>query len=109
MFVVVRSIACPSQFYRCCRTQAQVTLEIDSRDADAWGYEQICYKEEYAGFVTSGAYGHTVKKSLAKAYLKTQFLDDSTNEFSVHVVDERRSATVIAGAPYDPSGTQMRS
>ncbi len=32
-----------------------VTLEIDSGDADAWGYEPIWYKDEYAGFVTSGA------------------------------------------------------
>ncbi len=86
-----------------------VTLEIDSSDADAWGYEPIWCEDEYAGFVTSGAYGHTVRKSLALAYLKTQFLESSSNEFSVHIVDERRPATIISGASYDPSGSRMRS
>jgi len=86
-----------------------VTLEIDSHDADAWGYEPVWHKDEYAGFVTSGAYGHTVGKSLALAYLKTPFLESSDNDFSVHVVDERRPAVVIPEASYDPGATRMRS
>ncbi len=86
-----------------------VALEIDSEDADAWGYEPIWFKDEYAGFVTSGAYGHTVKKSLALAYLKTHYLDSSNKEFSVHIVDKRRPARVISEPPYDPSGSLMRS
>jgi len=86
-----------------------VTLEIDSSDADAWGYEPIWYKDEYAGYVTSGAYGHTVRKSLAMAYLKTPYLDSSDNEFSVHIVDQRRPAAIISEASYDPGGSRMRS
>ena len=86
-----------------------VTLEIDSSNADAWGYEPIWYKDELAGYVTSGAYGHTVRKSLALAYLKTQFLESSDNEFSVHIVDSRRPATIIPDAAYDPNGSRMRS
>ena len=86
-----------------------VTLEIDSIDADAWGYEPVWYKDEYAGFVTSGAYGHTVRKSLALAYVQSNFLDASNEEFSVHVVDQRRSAVIVPGAAYDPSGSKMRS
>ena len=86
-----------------------VALEIDSSDADAWGYEPIWYEEEFAGYVTSGAYGHTVRKSLALAYVKTQFLDSSNSEFSVHVLDERRPAVIISEASYDPSGSRMRS
>jgi dimethylglycine dehydrogenase len=86
-----------------------VTLEIDSTDADAWGYEPIWYKDEYAGFVTSGAYGHTVEKSLALGYVKTQYLQSPNGEFSVHVVDERRPAVITSGASYDPSGSRMRS
>jgi dimethylglycine dehydrogenase len=86
-----------------------VALEIDSNDADAWGYEPIWFKDEYAGFVTSGAYGHTVKKSLALAYVKTPFLESSNNEFSVHIVDERRPARIISEPPHDPSGSLMRS
>lgn len=86
-----------------------VCLEIDSADADAWSYEPVWYKDEYAGFVSSGAYGHTVKKSLAMAYVKPQFLDSSDNEFSVHIVDQRRPARIIPQAAYDPSGSRMRS
>ncbi len=86
-----------------------VTLEIDSKNADAWGYEPIWQQDELAGFVTSGAYGHTVKKSLALAYLKTPFLESPNNEFSVQVIDKRVPATILAEAPYDPSGSKMRS
>ena len=86
-----------------------VALEIDSSDADAWGYEPIWLEDEFAGYVTSGAYGHTVGKSLALAYVKTQFLESSHNEFSVHIVDERRPARIIPEPPYDPSGSLMRS
>jgi dimethylglycine dehydrogenase len=86
-----------------------VALEIDSIDADAWGYEPIWHKDEYAGFVTSGAFGHTVKKSLALGYVKTEFLDAPNNEFSVHIVDEPRPARILAEPPQDPSGSRMRS
>jgi dimethylglycine dehydrogenase len=85
-----------------------VALEIDSADADAWGYEPIWRKDDYAGYVTSGAYGHTVGKSLALAYLKTPFLDSANDEFSVHILDQRRPARILSAAPYDPSGSRMR-
>jgi len=86
-----------------------VSLEIDSSDADAWGYEPIWYKDELAGFVTSGAYGHTVEKSLALAYVKTKFLESSKLEFSVHIVDKRVPAAITPEAAYDPNGSRMRS
>jgi dimethylglycine dehydrogenase len=86
-----------------------VTLEIDSIDADAWGYEPVWCQDEYAGFVTSGAYGHTVAKSLALAYVKTEYIESSNNEFSVHVVDQRRPAIILPEAAYDPRGSRMRS
>ena len=86
-----------------------VALEIESNNADAWGYEPIWYEDEYAGFVTSGTYGHTVKKSLALGYVKTRYLDSSTNEYSVHVVDERRPASILSEPPYDPKASRMRS
>jgi dimethylglycine dehydrogenase len=88
--------------------QRLVGLEIKTSDADAWGYEPVWYQDELAGFVTSGAYGHTVEKSLALAYVKTQFLDSSNDDFSVHVLDKRRPAKLLAEAPYDPSGSRMR-
>jgi dimethylglycine dehydrogenase len=86
-----------------------VALEIDSIDADAWGYEPIWCKDEYAGFVTSGAYGHTVQKSLALAYVKAEFLETSNAEFAVHIVDQRRPARILTRPPYDPDAARMRS
>jgi dimethylglycine dehydrogenase len=86
-----------------------VGLEIDSKDADAWGYEPVWCQDELAGYVTSGAYGHTVQKTLALAYVKTRYLGSSNDDFSVHILDERRPAAIISEAAYDPSGSRMRS
>ena len=86
-----------------------VALEIDSRDADAWGYEPIWCEDDYAGFATSGTYGHTVEKSLALGYVKREYLDSSNKELSVHIVNERRPASILSEPPHDPSGSRMRS
>ncbi len=86
-----------------------VTLEIDSGDADAWGYEPIWCKDQLAGFVTNGTYGHTVEKSLALGYVQSKYLESSDNKFSVHIVDKRVPASILSEAAYDPSGSKMRS
>jgi dimethylglycine dehydrogenase len=85
-----------------------VALEIDAEGTDAWGYEPIWRGDEYAGFVTSGAYGHTVEKSLALGYVKTPYLETSGGEFSVHLVDGRRPARILPEPPYDPTASKMR-
>ena len=48
-----------------------VTLEIDSKDADASGYEPIWKDGKRIGYVTSGGYGHTIGKSLAMALVES--------------------------------------
>jgi dimethylglycine dehydrogenase len=90
------------------REHKLVAIEIDSVDADVWGYEPIWYKDHYAGFITSGAYGHTVEKSLALGYVKTPYLDVVDDNFSVHVVDQRRPAKLLSEPPYDPKALKMR-
>ena len=85
-----------------------VALEIDSEEGDAWGYEPIWLNGDYAGFVTSGAYGHTVEKSLALGYVKSPYLDRSGSEFSVHLVEGRRPAQILSEPPYDPTASKMR-
>lgn len=84
-----------------------VALEIDSLDADAWGYEPIWCKNEYAGFVTSGAYGHTVGKSLAMGYVKAAYLT-ATEDLWVHIIDQLRPARILHEPPYDPRALRMR-
>jgi len=84
------------------------TLEIAAEDADASGFEPIWQAGARVGFVTSGGYGHTVKKSLAMAMLDRAVAEPGT-ALDVHVVGAERTATVIAPSPYDPAGAAMRA
>lgn len=86
-----------------------VAMQIDAGEADAWGYEPVWLGRQYAGYVTSGAYGHRVGKSLALGYLKTPCLETADSEFAVHLVDGRRPACVLAEPPYDPAASKMRA
>ena len=86
----------------------QVTLEISDGDADASGYEPIWSEAgDMVGFVTSGAYGHTVKKSLAMALIEPALASKGTDVI-VHIVGVERRAKVIDPSPYDPDGMAMR-
>ena len=87
----------------------QVTLEIEDGDSDASGYEPIWSEAgDMVGFVTSGAYGHTVKKSLAMALIEPALANEGT-AVTVHIVGVERRAKVIVPSPYDPDGMAMRS
>jgi dimethylglycine dehydrogenase len=88
--------------------QKLVTLEVDSEDADASGFEPIWLGERLVGFVTSGAYGHCVKKSLAMAYIAKELIAEGA-AFNVHIVGQRRSCKIIARSPFDPSGARLRA
>jgi len=87
--------------------QQLVTLQVDSEDADASGYEPIWKDGKRVGFVTSGGYGHTTGMSLAMAMLDSGLANEGT-ELSVHIVGVERRCTVIAASPYDPAGQAMR-
>ena len=87
----------------------QVTLEIEDGDSDASGYEPIWSEAgDMVGFITSGAYGHTVKKSLAMALIEPALANEGT-AVKVHIVGVERRAKVITPSPYDPDGMAMRS
>jgi dimethylglycine dehydrogenase len=85
-----------------------VTLEIDAIDADATGYEPVWRSGAMVGFVTSGGYGHTVRKSLAMALVQPEAAGIGA-ELSVHIVGAEHKARVIAPSPYDPLGKAMRA
>ncbi len=87
--------------------QKIVTLEVDSLDADASGYEPVWKDGERVGFVTSGGYGHSLGKSYALAMVNTDLTAEGT-DLSVHVVGIERPARVVAPSPYDPDGKAMR-
>ena len=84
-----------------------MTLEIDTRDADASGFEPVWSGDHRVGFITSGGYGHTVKKSLAMALVEPELAEPETGLY-VHVVAEKFPARVVARSPHDPQGKAMR-
>ena len=46
-----------------------MTLAVEVKDSDPWGNEPVYAGETMVGRATTGAYGHTLKKSYALAYL----------------------------------------
>ncbi|WMY11078.1 GcvT family protein [Paraburkholderia phenoliruptrix] len=84
-----------------------VLLEVAATDADASGFEPIWLGEKIVGFTTSGGYGHTVKKSLAMGYIETAEIDPNA-EYEIHVLGEKRRASLLPEVPYDPTGARMR-
>jgi dimethylglycine dehydrogenase len=60
------------------------------------------------GVVTSGSYGHRVKKSLAFACVAPEFAA-AGSAFDVLIQGERRAARVLGAAAFDPDNSRMRT
>ncbi len=82
-------------------------LAIDAVDADVTGFEPVSVGTRKVGFVTSGAYGHHVKQSLALAYVERSIAEKPV-PLTVPVVGEPRTARILAEPPYDPKGLKLR-
>lgn len=87
--------------------QQLVTLDIDTQDADATGYEPVWQDNKLVGYITSGAYGHTLGKSLAMAMVNPAVAQPGT-ALTTHIVGKECRAEVITASPYDPQGKRMR-
>jgi dimethylglycine dehydrogenase len=81
---------------------------LDARDADAMGDEPIWHDGRVIGWVTSGAFGHSVQRSLALGYVPKEYASLSGG-FEIEILGERCKATPLAGAPFDPDGARMRA
>jgi len=88
-------------------TRRLVLLAVDSLDADVSGYEPVCAGDSTVGFVTSGAYGHHVRQSLALAYVEAAIAARPV-PLTVAVVGTPCAARILAEPPYDPRGARMR-
>jgi len=84
-----------------------VLLQVESPDADATGYEPIHHHDQRIGYVTSGAYGHHVRQSLALAYVDTEWCA-TTDPLSVTILGKPRAARILPAPPYDPTGSKLR-
>ena len=85
-----------------------ITFSVDAQDADAIGDEPIWHGGRVVGWVTSGAYGHRVQRSLALGYVPAP-LAAETDGFEIEIIGERRRARPASAALLDPSGSRMRS
>jgi len=83
-------------------------MEVADADAEVVGYESIMKDGAAVGYVTSGAYGHCVGKSLAAGYVPTALAREGAR-FEIEILGEMRAATVRLEALYDPQGLRLRS
>ncbi|MBL4918985.1 GcvT family protein [Szabonella alba] len=88
--------------------EQMVMLEIDAGNADASGGEPVFLTDGTpAGQVTSGAYGYSVGKSLAIAYLKAGMAGPG-DTVHVAILGQDHTARVLDRPPFDPDGTRLR-
>ena len=85
-----------------------VYLEVAAGDADVRGGEPIYAGDQVIGVTTSGGYGHTVKKSLAFAFVDPEFARPG-NSFDIEILAQHKRATVLAEPLYDPGNDRLRS
>ena len=81
---------------------------VETEDRDAHGYEPVRTGREIIGYVAAGGYGPVVRKSIALAYLPTDFLAPGT-ELTVELGGEEMKATVFQQPLYDPDNEKLFS
>ena len=84
------------------------TFSLADGDADALGDEPIWHDGKVVGWVTSGAYGHSVGRSLALGYIPRE-LAAAESGFEIEIIGARQAARREPGAVVDPAGSRMRT
>jgi len=85
-----------------------VMLDVDATNADASGGEPVFLPDGTpVGQVSSGAYGHSVQKSLALAFIKTGHIAPGA-EFDVAILGLPHRARLLEKPPFDPEGERLR-
>ena len=89
-----------------------VYCEVDATDSDCRGneptYDPAGDGSRAMGITTGGAWGHTVGKSLAFAYVDPAFREPGST-FEIALFGGRHTATVLAEAAHDPSNERLRA
>src|SRR5262249_20580574 len=84
-----------------------VVMEVADAEAEVVGYESIMRDGAAIGYVTSGAYGHCVGKSLAAGYVPATLAQEGAR-FEIDILGEMCAATVHLEPLYDPKGLRLR-
>jgi dimethylglycine dehydrogenase len=84
-----------------------VVMEVEAQDADVVGYESIMQDGQAVGYVTSGAYGHCIERSLAAGYVPALMARDGAR-FQIDILGDLCDATVRLQPPWDPAGLRLR-
>jgi dimethylglycine dehydrogenase len=85
-----------------------VVMEVETRDAEVIGYESIMKDGKAVGYVTSGAYGHCIDRSLAAGYVPSALAREG-ERFEIDIFGDLCGAKVRLEAIYDPQGVRLRS
>jgi dimethylglycine dehydrogenase len=84
-----------------------VVFEVEADDADVVGYESVLRDGAAVGYVTSGAYGHWVGKSLAAGYIPTAMATDGAR-FEIGILGRACVAIARLRPSHDPDGARLR-
>ncbi len=87
-----------------------ITLEVHGvTDADPLGNEPLFDAAgKLVGRLTSGYYGHALKKSLGIGYVKPEHAAVGT-KLQIEILGERKQATVLVDSPFDPENTALKA
>ncbi len=84
-----------------------VLLEIDTDGEVEPFYSHTLFAQgRPVGVVTSGAFGHRVRKSLALAFLRER---DEREGLTVKLLGRQRSARILDAPPYDPQNLKLKA
>jgi dimethylglycine dehydrogenase len=93
------------------RLVALVVEPDPDEPADVIGDEPIWHDGAVVGWVTSGAYGHHVKESIALGYVPTELSapdGPGGSGFEIEIIGRRRPARLQPQPLFDPQGLRMR-
>jgi dimethylglycine dehydrogenase len=88
-------------------TRRFVVMEVAAKDADVVGYESIMKGDRAIGYVTSGAYGHCIDRSLAAGFVPTEYANEG-EVLSIDILGHVAEAIVRLKPLYDPEGLRLR-
>jgi dimethylglycine dehydrogenase len=88
--------------------QRLVPLRVESAEFDAPFCSSVYLGAERVGLVGSAGYGHTLRQSIALAYVRTDLAAAGTR-LEVGILGERREATVARAPLYDPENARLRA